>query len=88
MHLSDLQLEISRVGRIEPEQPASPRGHPFERNGGESEDEGLYPRCLFKHKAFPLKYAEEIPVVIVQEDHDAHEHGIRLHKGTWQVAPF
>lgn len=88
IHPSDLQLEIGGIVRIEPEHPAGPHGHPFERNGGESEDEGLHSRGLFKSEAFALKDAEEIPVVVVQKDHDAHEHGIRLHEGTWQVAPF
>ena len=86
-HQSDLQLEISLIGSVEPKQSASPYGHPFERDGGESEDEGLHPRCHFKSEAFALKDAEKKPVVVVQKDHDAHENCVRLHEGAWQVAP-
>ena len=70
-HPSDLQLEIGGIVRIEPEHPAGPHGHPFERNGGESEDEGLHSRGLFKSEAFALKDAEEMPVVVVQKAIDA-----------------
>ena len=82
---SDLQLEISGVGSVEPEQPTRPYSHPFERDGGESEDEGLHPRRLFEAETFALEDAQEVPVVVVEED---HEYGVRFHEGARKVAPF